>query len=94
MATRLRKYINKCIKIYVDKTDQDQDDEDFHGSVAIQTEKKWRPRRAATSRALDTIKGAFDDDKFEVDYERNFIFIYFKKGDVGYTSRRQPHKLI
>ncbi|XP_063400775.1 uncharacterized protein LOC134685205 isoform X2 [Mytilus trossulus] len=65
MATRLRKYINKCIKIYVDKTDQDQDDEDFHGSVAIQTEKKWRPRRAATSRALDTIKGAFDDDKFE-----------------------------
>ncbi|XP_071120255.1 uncharacterized protein [Mytilus edulis] len=65
MATRLRKFINKCIKIYIDKTDQDQDDEDFHGSVAIQTEKKWRPRRAATSRALDTIKGAFDDDKFE-----------------------------
>ncbi|CAC5395151.1 unnamed protein product [Mytilus coruscus] len=65
MATRLRKYINKCIKIYIDKTDEDQDDEDFHGSIAIQTERKWRPRRAATSRALDTIKGAFDDDKFE-----------------------------
>ncbi|XP_052064684.1 uncharacterized protein LOC127704607 isoform X2 [Mytilus californianus] len=65
MATRLRKYINKCIKIYIDKTDEDQDDEDFHGSIAVQTERKWRPRRAATSRALDTIKGAFDDDKFE-----------------------------
>lgn len=66
MATRLRRFITKCIKIYLDKNDGDDDDEDFHhGNVPTQTERKWRPRRAATSRALDTLRGAFDDEQFE-----------------------------
>ena len=66
MATRLKRCIKRCIKIYIDKNDGDSDDEDFHGAVVMQTEKKWRPRRAATSRAIDTLRGAFDDDEFEV----------------------------
>lgn len=71
MATRLRRCINKCIKIFLDKTDEDDEDEDYHTPVLMQTEKKYRPRRAATSRAMDTIRGAFDDDKFDevVSYE-------------------------
>lgn len=65
MATRLRRYINKCIKIFLDKTDEDDEDEDYHTPISTQTEKRYRPRRAATSRAMDTIRGAFDDDKFD-----------------------------
>lgn len=68
MASRLQRFVNRLVKQHLEKpTSAYEVDEDFRVSRGGETvEKKFRPKRGASSRARDTLRKAMDDDEFEV----------------------------
>lgn len=67
MTQKLQRCLNKAVKLYLENDDDYRDeDEDFKMSVQTTEKKMFRPRRAASSRAMDTLHRAMDDDEFEV----------------------------
>lgn len=68
MASRLQRFVNRLVKQHLEKPSSAYEvDEDFRVSRGGETvEKKFRPKRGASSRARDTLRKAMDDDEFEV----------------------------
>ncbi|KAJ8298613.1 hypothetical protein KUTeg_022673 [Tegillarca granosa] len=68
MFNNCRKFngLESAVKLYLENDDDYNDeDEDFKMSVQTTEKKMFRPRRAASSRAMDTLHKAMDDDEFE-----------------------------
>ncbi|XP_061167049.1 uncharacterized protein LOC133175924 isoform X2 [Saccostrea echinata] len=67
MAARLQRFVNRIVKQHLEKhVGAYENDEDFRisrceGSV----EKRYRPKRGASSRARDTLRRAMDDEEFD-----------------------------
>ncbi|XP_048779537.2 uncharacterized protein LOC125682944 isoform X2 [Ostrea edulis] len=67
MAARLQRFVNRIVKQHLEKhANSYETDVDFHVSgLGGNIEKKYRPKRGASSRARDTLRQAMDDDEFE-----------------------------
>ncbi|XP_060070032.1 chromatin remodeling regulator CECR2-like, partial [Ylistrum balloti] len=67
MAQKLQRCVNKAVRFHMDKVkDNYEADEEFRITQAVRAEKKYRPKRAASSRAMDTLHRAMNyDDDFE-----------------------------
>ncbi|XP_021345176.1 uncharacterized protein LOC110445105 isoform X2 [Mizuhopecten yessoensis] len=68
MANTIQRCLKKAVRIHMDKVkDNYEADEEFRIAQSVSTEKKYRPRRAASSRAMDTLHRAmnYDDDDYE-----------------------------
>lgn len=73
MAQKLQRYVNKAVRVHIDKVkDSYQADDEFRiAQTSVRAEKKYRPKRAASSRAMDTLHRAMnyndDFDQFDSD---------------------------
>uniref|UniRef100_K1PW96 Cat eye syndrome critical region protein 2 n=1 Tax=Magallana gigas TaxID=29159 RepID=K1PW96_MAGGI len=93
MASRLQRFVNRLVKQHLEKpTSAYEVDEDFRVSRGGETvEKKFRPKRGASSRARDTLRKAMDDDEFEQAMDEDDDE-YYDDEDSNSNSSRSSRK--